>query len=383
MKVKFFNPYITGNEIRYMSDILRRRLPISGDGVYTGKVCKYLRKRYDFRHPLLTTSGTTALEMAVRLMNLHPGDEVIAPSFTFSSTINALLLMGLSVRFAEIQHDTLNIDPADIARKVTKKTKAIMVVHYAGVACNMEAIMTLARKHTLLVIEDAAQALDARYKDAYLGTIGDFGALSFHETKNVVMGEGGLLLINTADKKLIEQAEIIREKGTNRSKFFRGEIDKYTWVNIGSSYLPSDLLAAFLLAQLQAVGKITRLRKTIYEYYKKQLAPYEKRGDIILPVIPSYAHHNAHIFYVLFPTGRSRDSMLRFLKQQGVDATFHYVPLHSSPQGIRMGYARGDFPITEKTSETLIRLPLWAGMSQEEVQHVVDTLKKGLDAPHR
>jgi dTDP-4-amino-4,6-dideoxygalactose transaminase len=380
MKIKFFKPYITGNEIKYINDILTRHLPISGDGVYTGKVHEFLQKQYHFRHPLLTTSGTTALEMAVRLMGLHPEDEVIAPSFTFSSTINALLLNGLRVRFAEIQSDTLNIDPADIARKITKKTKAVMVVHYAGVACDMGAIMKLASKHKLQVIEDAAQAIDAKYKNVYLGTIGNFGAISFHETKNIVMGEGGVLLINSSDKRLIEQSEIIREKGTNRSKFFRGQIDKYTWVDIGSSCLPSDFLAAFLMAQLEAVKKITRLRHSIYNYYREKLAQYAKKGDIQLSTIPSFATHNAHMFYVLFHSQKDRDFILHFLNDRGVNATFHYIPLHSSPQGRSMGYRTGDFPITERVSSTLIRLPLWAGMGQKETKYVVDSLKKGLEA---
>jgi dTDP-4-amino-4,6-dideoxygalactose transaminase len=380
MKIKFFKPYITGNEITYINDILKRHLPISGDGVYTKKVHEFLQKRYHFRHSLLTTSGTTALEMAAQLMGLHPGDEVIAPSFTFSSTINALLLNGLRVRFAEIQSNTLNIDPRDIARKITKKTKAIMVVHYAGVACDMGAVMSLARKHKLQVIEDAAQGIGAKYKNEYLGTIGDFGAMSFHETKNVVMGEGGALLINRKGKRIVEQAEILREKGTNRSKFFRGEIDKYTWVGVGSSYLPSDFLAAFLLAQLEAVGKINRLRMEIYNYYREKLTPIAMRGDIQLPTIPPFAHHNAHIFYVLFHSPKNRDFMLRFLKDRGVGATFHYIPLHSSPQGRSMGYHAEDFPITERVSKTLIRLPLWAGMSLKETKYVIDSLKKGIES---
>ncbi len=383
MKIKFFKPFITGKELVHMSHILSKNFPISGDGVYTAKVRALLEKQYNVPAVLLTTSGTTALEMAVKLMGLHKGDEVIAPSFTFSSTINALLLNDLTVKFAEISPDTLNIDPEDIVAHITKKTKAIMVVHYAGVACDMGTIMKIARKYNLKVIEDAAQAIDAKYNGAYLGTIGDFGILSFHETKNVVSGEGGALFINTTNKKIIEYAEILREKGTNRSKFFRGEIDRYTWIDVGSSFLPSDLLSAFLFAQLSAVKKINRLRMSIYSYYKKRLEPLAKEGRIQLPCIPAYAKHNAHIFYVLFPTARERNFMLNFLRERGVQATFHYIPLHSAPQGRKLGYARGDFPITERVSDTLLRLPLWAGMNETEMIYVIDSFIEGMSTSVR
>lgn len=379
MNVKFFKPYITGKEIKYLRDILTNRLVISGDGVYTKKVQELLENRYHTRKVLLTTSGTTALEMAARLLRLNQGDEVIAPSFTFSSTINALLISGLRVQFAEIQKDTLNIDPLDIQQKINKRTKAIMVVHYAGVACDMGAITKLARKYRLKIIEDAAQAIDAKYKDAYLGTIGDFGCLSFHETKNIVSGEGGAILINTKNSKTIEDAEIMREKGTNRSKFFRGQIDKYTWIDIGSSYLPSDLLAAVLMGQLEALDKIHRLRKQVYRYYMNELRFLQNKGVVSLPTIPDYADHNAHIFYTLLRSPKERDFMLNYLKNNGVNATFHYMPLHSSPQGLKLGYHKGDFPITERVSATLIRLPIWAGMKKEETRHVVKSFKNGIE----
>lgn len=380
MDVKFFKTYITGKEIVYLRDIIDNRLVISGDGIYTKKVQELLQNRYHANNVLLTTSGTTALEMAVRLLRLNPGDEVIAPSFTFSSTINAILLSGIKVQFAEIQKDTLNIDPYDIQRKLNKRTKAIVVVHYAGVSCDMGAIMRLSHKYRLKVIEDAAQAIDATYKNTYLGTIGDFGCLSFHETKNITCGEGGAIFINTKSSKAIETAEIIREKGTNRSKFFRGHVDRYTWVDIGSSYLPSDFLAAVLLAQLEEIDKINRLRKQVYQFYRDELHSLEENGIITLPTIPEYAGHNAHIFYTLFPTPKERDFMLNYLNHQGIRATFHYIPLHSSPQGRKLGYRKGDFPITERVSATLIRLPIWAGMKKDESHHVITIFKAGIEA---
>jgi len=379
MKIKFFKPYVTGNEQKYITDLLKHRKDLSGDGEYTRKVHQLLEKRYSVKKALLTTSGTSALEFAIRLLDLKPGDEVIAPSFTFSSTINAILFAnGVKVVFAEVQKDTLNIDPKDIKRKITKKTKAIVVVHYAGIACDMGAIMSIAKKHNLKVIEDAAQAIESKYKNKYLGTIGDFGCLSFHDTKNIVCGEGGALFINTNDPKLLEKAEIVREKGTNRSKFFRGEVDKYTWVEIGSSYLPSDILAAFLLAQLEKVAKITSLRLKTYNYYAKQLQSFEKEGIVQLPSIPRYATHNAHIFYVLFNSVTDRDFVLKYLKKQNISATFHYVPLHSAPQGNKLGYKKGDLPWTERVGDTLLRLPLYAEMNQKERAYVVKFLKEAL-----
>ncbi len=377
MKVPFFTPYLTSNEIKYIQTILRDHSDIAGDGVYTKKVNKFLEDRYGIPKVLLTTSGTTALEMAVRLLSLKPGDEVIVPSFTFSSTVNAILLVnGLKPVFVEIQKDTLNIDPKDVKKKITKKTKAIMVVHYTGVACDMDKIMSIARDNKLKVVEDAAQCIEAKYKDKYLGTIGDFGCLSFHATKNITCGEGGALFINSKDKSLYEKAEIIREKGTNRSKFFRGEIDKYTWVDVGSSYLPSDILAAFLYAQLEDVEKITKLRLRIYDFYREKLTPYEKKGIIKLPTIPKYATHNAHIFYVLFRGVKERDRVLKYLKENGVGATFHYIPLHSSPEGRKLGNKADNLPITEYVGSSLIRLPLYSGMTGAEKRYVIETLIK-------
>jgi len=379
MKINNFKPYIAGNELTYIKTIIDGGLGMSGDGSFTKKVHTLLEKKYGTKKALLTTSGTTALEFAVRLLNLSPGDEVIVPSFTFSSTANAVLVsFGLKLIFADVVKDTLNIDPDDIERKITKKTKAIIVVHYAGVACDMDRIMKIAKKHKIKVIEDAAQAIEAKYKDKYLGTIGDFGCFSFHDTKNITCGEGGALFINTNNKKTIERAEIIREKGTNRSKFFRGEVDKYTWVDIGSSYLPSDILAAFLLAQLENAESITKLRLSAFNFYKTELNSLEKNGHIKLPTVPSYAKHNGHIFYVIFGNATERDFVMNYMRQKGVSAPFHYVPLHSSPLGQKLGYVAQDFPVTEQLSECLIRLPMYASLTREEQDYVIKTLKEGI-----
>lgn len=375
MKIPFYKPYITGNELKYVSELIEKGVDIGGDGPYTKRVSEFLEKRYRAKKALLTTSGTTALEMTMHLLNLQRGDEVIVPSFTFTSTANAVLLQrGVRVVFAEIDPQTLNIDPKDIEKKITDKTKAVIVVHYAGVACDMENILKIAKEHNLKIIEDAAQGIEAKWEDKYLGTIGDFGCLSFHETKNITCGEGGALFINTDDKTIIERAEIIREKGTNRSKFFRGEIDKYTWVNIGSSYLPSDILAAILLAQLERVEEITAERLNIYNYYRKSLEQSVKDGKLKIPTIPAYATHNAHIFYIILPSAKKRTEVLSYLKQNGVGASFHYVPLHSSPVGKKINIDQSDLTLTQDLSERLIRLPIFAGMKQEEYDYVIKTL---------
>ncbi len=377
MNIPFFKPYITGNEIKYIRNIVDNRKDMAGDGEYTKKVHAWFEKRYGVPKVLLTTSGTTALEMAVRLLNLNEGDEVIVPSFTFSSTANAILLQhGLKAVFADVDPHTLNIDPNDIKRKITPQTKALLVVHYAGVACDMDAIMKIAREHKLKVVEDAAQAIESTYKRKQLGTFGDFGCLSFHDTKNITCGEGGALFINTKNVKIIEQAEIIREKGTNRSKFFRGLVDKYTWMDVGSSYLPSDLLAAYLYAQLEKIDKITSLRKKAYEYYRKKLSPYEKKGLFQLPTIPKGAKHNAHIFYILLPTAKKRDEVLASLRKNGIGASFHYIPLHSSPQGKKSGGDKEALPVTTSISQQLLRLPLFADITRLEQDHIIKELTK-------
>lgn len=375
MKIPFFKPYVTGKELKYVSDLIEKGVDIGGDGPYTKKVHEFLEKRYDVKKALLTTSGTTALEMTMHLLDLKRGDEVIVPSFTFTSTANAVLLQrGVRVIFADIDPHTLNIDPDDLEKKITDKTRAVIVVHYAGVACDMGRILEITKRYNLKLVEDAAQAIEAKWQDRYLGTIGDFGCLSFHETKNITCGEGGALFINTDDKSVIERAEIIREKGTNRSKFFRGEIDKYTWVNVGSSYLPSDILAAFLYAQLERVAEITSERLTIYETYRKALKPLEEAGKLKLPMIPSYATHNAHIFYILLPNSEKRTEILTNLRSKGVGATFHYIPLHTSPLGKLIDESEVELPITQDISERLIRLPIFAGMKTEEYDYVIKTL---------
>src|SRR3989344_1736797 len=383
MLIKFFKPYISGNELKYIKDLFDNRLDLSGDGKYTKMAQEFLEKKYHVNKVFLTTSGTTALELAVRVLDLKPGDEVIVPSFTFSSTVNAILFSyGVKVVFTEIQKDTLNIDPKDIKRKLNKNTKAIMVVHYAGVACDMDRIMKTAKESNLKVIEDAAQAIESKYKNKYLGTIGDFGCLSFHDTKNATCGEGGALYINTDDKKIIEKAEIIREKGTNRTKFFRGEVDKYTWVDVGSSILPSDILAAFLLAQLESIDEITKKRLKAYNYYKKLLSKYEKHKIFRIPKIPKYAIHNGHIFYVIFSSEKDRNFTMDFLRKNGVQATFHYIPLHSAPQGIRLGYKASDLKITENVSKCVMRFPLYADMAKEEIKYVAKVFEEAMKKLH-
>jgi len=378
MKIPFSKPYITGRELNNIKNILDNidnGWIISGDGAYTKKVNAFLESRFGARKAFMTTSCTTALELATRLLNLKHDDEVIVPSFTFVSTVNPILLVGATPVFAEIHEDTLNIDIEDIRRKISKKTKAIYVVHYAGVACQMDEITELAQEHDLLVVEDAAHGVNAKYKNKYLGTIGHFGCYSFHDTKNYVCGEGGALLINTDDDKILERAEIIREKGTNRSQFFRGEIDKYTWVDIGSSYLPSDILAAFLYAQLEKLNEIQKKRMNIYEAYNRVLPYYEGKG-IRLPTVPGYAQHNAHLYHILFDKPQDRDRAMVELNARGIHATFHYIPLHSSPMGMKLGCCKGDLPITERTSERLLRLPMYAGMTGEELQYVISVLEE-------
>lgn len=373
MHIPFNRPYLTGNEIRYMEDVLHSLSDgghISGDGKYTKLVQNFFQSNFGARKALMTTSCTTALELATRLLNLRPGDEVIVPSYTFSSTVNPILLVGAKPVFADIQEDTLNIDPADIRKKITKKTRAIYPVHYGGVSCAMDEIMEIAQDHDLKVVEDAAQGVNAKYKGKYLGTIGDFGCYSFHETKNYVCGEGGALLINSEDPKITERAEIIREKGTNRSKFHRGEVDKYTWVDVGSSYLPSDLLAAFLYAQLEKLDEIQDMRMNVWDAYYSALKPFEENGTIRLPVVPDYAEHNAHLFYILFRDDLVRDRVMNQLKEKGISAVFHYIPLHSSPLGLKLGNRKEDLPMTEMMSGRLLRLPMYAGLTSNEMKFI-------------
>jgi dTDP-4-amino-4,6-dideoxygalactose transaminase len=385
MQIPFNRPYLTGNEIRYMEDVLHSLSEgghISGDGKYTKLVQDFFQTKFGARKALMTTSCTSALELATRLLDLKPGDEVVVPSYTFSSTVNPILLVGAKPVFADIQEDTLNIDPADIRKKITKKTRAIYPVHYGGVSCAMDEIMEIAQEYDLNVVEDAAQGVNAKYKGKYLGTMGDFGCYSFHETKNYVCGEGGVLLINSDDPKIIERAEIIREKGTNRSKFHRGEVDKYTWVDVGSSYLPSDLLAAFLYAQLEKIDEIQNMRMNIWNAYYSALKSFEDSGKIRLPIVPDYAEHNSHLFYVLFHDEQIRDRVMNHLKCAGILAVFHYVPLHSSPVGLGLGYRKKDLSVTEEMSGRLLRLPMYAGMTEGQLKIVQSELVKLLEKKH-
>jgi len=380
MSIPFNNPYFTGNELKYIEDLFNSVQKVetgshlSGDGKYTHKVQEFMEKKFGAKKVLLTTSGTGALELASYALDLKRGDEVIVPSYTFSSTVNAILLVGAKPVFADIQEETLNIDPEDIRRKLTPRTKAIYPVHYAGVSCDMKQIMEIAEEKDIKVVEDAAQGVNAKYKNKYLGTIGDFGCYSFHETKNYVCGEGGALLINTDDQAMAERVEIIREKGTNRSKFFRGEVDKYTWVDIGSSYLPSDILAAFLYAQFEKLDEIQEKRMRIWNAYYSALKPFEDEGKIRLPIIPHYLEHNAHLFYIIFENENTRNSIMKELKNKGILAVFHYIPLHSSPMGISLGNREGDLLVTENLSKRLLRLPLYAGMKEEEVKYIISFL---------
>lgn len=371
--IPFSLPNITKEDKECILDALSK-YRIAGDGQYTMKVTELMEREFSINKALLTTSCTAALEMAVVLSDIKENDEVILPSFTFVSAANAVMMRGGRPIFADIKHDTLNIDPDDIERRITDKTKAIIVVHYAGVACDMESIIEIAKKHKLKIIEDAAQGVNAKYKDKYLGTIGDFGCYSFHETKNYTCGEGGAILINSNDRTVRDRAEIIREKGTNRSKFFRGEVDKYTWVDIGSSYLPSDILAALLYSQLQRLDEINEKRKKIYNYYYNGLNKLQDMGLLKLPYIPDYCTTNYHIFYMLLNSSDERDNLMFKLKEKGINAVFHYIPLHSSPIGRQLGHKEGDLLITESVSGRLLRLPMYPDLKDSEMEYIVKAI---------
>lgn len=342
---------------------------ISGDGEFTKRCNTWLEKRFHANKVMLTTSGSTALDMAFELCELRPGDEVILPSYTFSSTANAAVLCGARLVFADIRPDTMNIDEKRIEAAITDRTKVICCVHYAGVACEMDTIMDIARRHGLMVIEDAAQGVMSTYKGRALGTIGDFGCYSFHETKNYSMGEGGAIVINNPEFN--EKAEILREKGTNRSKFFRGQVDKYTWVDFGDSYLPSEINAAYLWAQLEMADKINEDRLSSWNAYYEALRPLAGAGKIELPVIPEGCVHNGHMFYIKARDLQERTALISFLKARGITAVFHYVPLHSAPAGYKFGRFSGDDLYTTKESERLVRLPMYYGLTKEDRQHVI------------
>jgi dTDP-4-amino-4,6-dideoxygalactose transaminase len=375
MMIPFNKPFSTGRELEYIQEALASH-HLSGDGVFTRRCSDWLRQYTATRKALLTHSCTGALEMAALLADIGPGDEIVMPSFTFASTANAFVLRGGVPVFVDIDERTLNIDVAEIGKAITKKTKAIVPVHYAGIGCDMDEIMQIAEEHRLVVIEDAAQGVLAYYRGKPLGSIGHLAALSFHETKNLQCGEGGALLVN--DLSLVERAEIIREKGTNRSKFFRGEVDKYTWVDVGSSYLPSELSAAFLWAQCQLAEEIRKHRLVVWSQYHDAFADLERTSRMRRPVVLPDREGNAHLYYLLLAEPAERGRVLEALNKGGVNAVFHYVPLHSSPAGRRFGRAVGDLPITQEIADRLIRLPLWVGMTTEEVQFVVTAVRQAV-----
>lgn len=379
-KIPFNRPYMTGGEIEYIRDAKQRNM-LAGDGWFTKQCHRWFESQVGAEKALLTHSCTAALEMAALLVDIQPGDEVIMPSYTFVSTANAFVLRGGVPVFVDIRPDTLNIDEQKIEEAITERTRAIVPVHYAGVACEMDTIMDVAQRHSLSIIEDAAQGVMARYKGAPLGGIGDLGAFSFHETKNVISGEGGALLVNR--EKYAIPAEIIREKGTDRSRFFRGEVDKYTWQSVGSSFLPGELIAAFLWAQLEEADRITGLRRDIWARYNALTESLEQAGVLRRPHIPAECEHNAHIFYVLLADGINRKRVLEEMKRAGVHALFHYVPLHSSPAGQRYGRVHGDLTHTDQLSERIIRLPVWIGMDESEQTRVVDALRSAIDCARR
>ena len=369
--IPFNEPPFVGNEFKYMQEAVKNK-KICGDGPFTKKCHIWLEKRFNVQKVLLTTSGTSALEMAALLCDLKLGDEVILPSFTFSSTATAFVLTGAKLVFVDIRQDTMNIDESKIEKAITDKTKVICVVHYAGVACEMETILNLARKYNLLVVEDAAQGVMSTYKGKALGTIGDFGCYSFHETKNYYMGEGGAILINNAFYN--KKSEIIREKGTNRSQFFRGQVAKYNWVDYGSSYLPSDLNAAYLWAQLQEADSINEDRLKTWKKYNNALKKFEEKGIISLPKIPNECEHNAHMYYLKCKNLEERTRFIDFMKQNNINCAFHYIPLHSAPAGVKFGIFSGDDIYTTNESDKLVRLPMYYNISDTDVNYVISKI---------
>ncbi len=371
LPIEFNKPYFTGKETDYIRDAVALK-KISGDGHFTQKCHSFFEQRYGFKKVLLTTSCTDALEMAALLLDIKEGDEVIIPSFTFVSTANAFVLRGAKIIFADSYSNHPNIDATKIESLITSKTKVIVPVHYAGVACDMDRIKSIAEKHNLYVVEDAAQCIDSFYKDKPLGRIGHFGAFSFHETKNIISGEGGMLVLN--DDKYFERAEIIREKGTNRSKFFRGEVDKYGWVDIGSSFLPGDITAAFLFAQCEQLDLIQSRRKTLWQLYFDKLHPLEEEGLIDLPIMPDYASNNAHMFYVVCKNAEQRIGLIKHLKAKKINAIFHYLSLHQS-EFYKTKHDNRPLPNADHFTECLLRLPMFYELTEMEVSRVCKEIK--------
>lgn len=367
-------PPVVGTEQDYIKQAIESNRKISGDGPFTEKCHKWFEGNFDTPKTLLTTSCTHALEMAAILIDIQHGDEIIAPSYTFVSTVNAFVLRGAKIIFVDVRSDTMNIDETLIEEAITEKTKAIVPVHYAGVACEMDTIMEIAKRHNLYVIEDAAQGVMSTYKGKALGTIGDFGCYSFHETKNYSMGEGGALLIQ--NEKFMERAEIIREKGTNRSRFVRGQVDKYTWVDIGSSYLPSELNAAYLYAQLEEADKINDNRLNSWELYNNYLSELSKKSFIELPFIPDYCEHNAHMFYIKCRNIEERSRLIDHLKEKSIQTVFHYIPLHTADAGLNYGEFVGEDRCTTLESARLLRLPMYYGLEENEIKYVCDMINK-------
>lgn len=371
MKIPFNKPHMTGKELNYIAEAYFNQM-LAGDGPFSKKCHAWLEKETGAQKALLTHSCTAALEMAAILADIEPGDEVIMPSFTFVSTANAFVLRGGVPVFVDIRPDTLNIDETKIEAAITPNTKAIVPVHYAGIGCEMDTIMDIAKRHNLLVIEDAAQGVYSKYKNKALGTIGHMGCYSFHETKNVISGEGGALLIN--DDRFCERAEIIREKGTNRSQFFRGQIDKYTWVDVGSSYLPGEVIAAFLWAQLEEAGDITQRRLNIWEQYHLSLHALEQRGALRRPIVPRHCQQNAHMYYILLNSLEIRTKLIEQMKVADIYSVFHYVPLHNSPAGKKYGRVNGEMLNTENLAERILRLPMWLDLDEISQDRIVQSI---------
>jgi dTDP-4-amino-4,6-dideoxygalactose transaminase len=370
--IPFNKPFIVGKELHYIAQAVALG-NISGDAHFTQQCCRLLEERFGIPKVLMVPSCTAALEMAAMLCGLEAGDEVILPSFTFVSTASAVVRLGARPVFVDIREDTLNLDDSLIEQAITSRTKAIFPVHYAGVGCEMDRILTIARKYGLRVVEDAAQAVNSWYEGRALGSLGDLGTYSFHETKNYICGEGGALCIN--DPSLLSRAEILRDKGTNRRQFFRGEVDKYTWVDIGSSYVPSEICCAFLYAQLEMMETIAERRKAAFDYYRQHLEPLAAEGLLRLPQVPDNCMDNSHLFYILLPDLATRQALLEHLRTEEIHAVFHYVPLHSSPVGQKFGYREGDLPVTEEMSGRLLRLPLYMGITEQEQHRVVAEIK--------